>query len=229
MLTITFTHLPSTADLAETYIHANLYNTHFIITAKTQASGRGRKGNDWLSPPGGLWFNLVLHHTTTQKCFTLYTGYCVLKTLITLTNNDAFRIKWPNDIYLHNKKIAGIICSQFTQQGKISIGIGVNTNCTISGKAGAIKDLLHVEIDNQVYLNGIVSAVLQELVDFEKIGLPLFYHYYSQHDLLYNKHITIDTGENAYKGLYNGINKDGGLLLKTQHGIVDIYTGSVQY
>jgi len=227
MLTITFETLKTTADLAEQYIHDGLYSEHFLIIAKKQVNGRGRKGNNWLSPPGGLWFNLVLHHTTSQKCFTLYIGYCVLHTLITLTGEDAFRIKWPNDIYLYNKKIAGIICSQFTQHSKISIGIGINTNCEVSGNAGAIKDLLQIEIDNEVYLNGIVSAILLELDAYEKVGLPLFYDYYSQHDLLCGKQITIDSGESVYVGFYNGINNDGGLVLTTEQGVVDIYAGSV--
>jgi len=230
MITETHTTLTSTAELAEKYILENKYNEHFLIIAETQTHGRGRKGNAWHSSKGGLYFNLVINHLSTQKAFTLFIGYCILKTLNTLTKTDLFRIKWPNDIYLLDKKVCGLICSQFTQQNRTSIGIGINvgTPFMVSESYNNISNLLNIRIENQIYLDNIVSSIMENLETFEQTGLPLFYDYYHQHDFLKDKHITIDIGNQTHTGLYQGINPDGALLLKTNDdSIMTIYAGSV--
>jgi len=230
MKTETFSTLTSTAELAEKYILQNKYDDHFVILAESQESGRGRKDNFWHSPKGGLYINIVLNHLSTQKSFTLYIGYCILKTLHTLTQTDIFRIKWPNDIYLYDKKICGLICSQYTQHHRTSIGIGINTNSHTQASYGvhSIADILNIHLENCIYLDNIVSAVLNGLETFEQTGLPFFYDYYTQHDFLKNKYISVDIGSQIHTGYYQCINPDGALILKTNDNeILTIYSGSI--
>ena len=233
----TYQTLESTKDLSEKYILEKKYNDHFLIIAESQSQGKGRKGNDWLSPVGGLWFNLVLKFVSEQKSFTLFAGYCVLKSLIELFEIyfkssiiSDFKIKWPNDIYLFEKKICGLICSQYFQFGMTNIGIGINTNIRNMPelKYDSILNLLNKEIDNKIYLTKIINKIFENLPIYEAKGLSLFNDYYKEHDFLKNKQIKIISGIHAYDGLYQGIDTDGALLLKEKDETIrTIYSGSV--
>ena len=223
--------LNSTKSLAENYIKNQKYNDHFLIIADEQINGVGRNENLWTSPKGGLWFSLVLNHLSLQKSLTLFIGYCVLKSLNELTNSQLFQTKWPNDIYLYNKKIAGIICSQYPQFNMTSINIGINTNCSnkeLPETANSIKSALNITIDNELYLNTIISNIMSNLSQYESMGLPLFKDYYEKHDFLKNKYINIISGDKVHKGHYIDINNDGALLLKNDNDQIEtVYAGSV--
>jgi BirA family biotin operon repressor/biotin-[acetyl-CoA-carboxylase] ligase len=133
------------------------------------------------------------------------------------------QIKWPNDIYLQNHKICGLICSQHAQYHKTSIGIGIKTN--ILNDIPSILSLLNLKINNETYLNTITAQILDNLPAFEQQGLSLFHDFYTTHDYLIGKHIKIDNQQ----GLYAGINNDGAILLKTEDcQIKTIYSGSVE-
>ena len=223
--------LNSTKILAEDYIKDQKYNDHFLIIADEQKSGVGRNENIWASPKGGLWFSLALKYLSSQNSLTLYVGYCILKTLNELTNSQLFKIKWPNDIYLYNKKIAGIICSQHPQFNMTIINIGINTNCSNKGlpeTADSIKNALNITIDNELYLNTIISNIISNLSQYESMGLTLFKEYYEKHDFLKNKYINIISGDTELKGDYINIDSDGALIIKNDKGEhKTVYAGSV--
>ena len=268
----TYKSIDSTKDLAEKYIISKKYDDHFLIIAESQTQGKGRKGNDWYSPKGGLWFSLVLNYISQQKCFTLFIGYCVLKTLKDIlstphkkyVNNKSFleypdrdyrfveggeggeywsfKIKWPNDIYLNDNKICGIICSQHIQHNMTNIGIGINTNIPISVKEisdfpenpekyyTSIKSILNIEIDNHTYLSTILVNIFSFLPLFEKQGISLFYDDFQKFDFLKDRYIKIYSGNDFYEGLYQGIDLDGNLLLKNKEGqIINILSGTVVF
>ena len=260
--------MPSTKKLAEHYITNRIHKNNFVIVADCQTEGVGRKGNIWLSPKGGLWFSIGLQHISTQKCFPLYIGFCVLKAINDIIEenlpdynqiNIAAFLKWPNDIFLLNKKICGLICSQHSKFGMTNIGIGINTNLPphlcgqlsfpphlcgqpslpphlwggnkggdISNNIPSILNLLNLNIDNSVYLSTILNNILQQLPDFEHLGLFLFEDYYKKHDYLSNKYINIISGNEEYQGLYKGCDKDGALLLQEKNSnIKTVFSGSV--
>ena len=212
--------------LAEEYIHSAKYPEHFMIVADVQTHGRGRKADDWLSTLGGLWFNLVLNHITTQKSFTLFIGFCVAKALNDLTNNRNFKIKWPNDIYLNEIKVCGIICAQFESLHKTSIGIGIDTNN--NSAYPSIKQILGLNLNNQDYLNKIVDNIMTDLQSFEQFGVDIFSEYYQKHDYLDKKQITVISGNEIINGFYKGINENGGLLLKINDEEKVIYSGTIR-
>jgi len=231
-------------ELAEKYILEKRYEDGFVLIAEMQTKGRGRKGNNWVSPKGGLWFSIVLNHISQQKTFTLYVGHCILMALNELVNksvlhpliegeNGMFSIKWPNDIYFENKKVCGLICSQYAQHNKTLIGIGINTNVdNVPEDApehfGSISELLGVTIENNIYLDKIISNILDGLSDFEENGIAIFYDCYKRHDYLRDKMIRVTSGNEVFSGMYKGVDEDGGLVMEMRDGEDKrIYSGSV--
>jgi len=218
-----FALVTSTIDIAEKYIQGSKYPGHFLIVAEEQSESRGRNGSTWYSPRGGLWFSLVLHHLSMHKSFTLYIGCCVLRALIEVTKIPDFQIKWPNDIYLHNEKICGLICSRFIQHQKTHIGIGVNTNNEL--KSGfsplmikSIQKLLNITIDNKIYLATILEQIFSSLDEYETQGSSLFRDYYFDKDYLKGKKIQITSGMEIWSGWYQGLNQEGNLVLEDENG-----------
>jgi len=243
-------------SVAERYILEKKYMEEFVLVAGTQTKGRGRKGNDWVSPEGGLWFSYVMNHLSVQKGFTLYVGCCVVKGLVkSLEQGDGsgemgdwrFMIKWPNDVYLdvahpytppergkkEGKKVCGLICSQFSQHNKIIVGVGINSNITQMPidapiNSGSIQEILGVTIDNKNCLKYIMDNINDGLSEFEKHGVSVFYDFYRENDYLTGKKINVVSGNEEYCGLYAGVDEDGGLLLETEGGGVKrVYSGSV--
>ena len=220
-------------SLAEQYTIQNKYQDNFLIISEEQTHGRGRKGNNWVSPKGGLWFNLGLNHISKQKSFTLFIGYCILKTLNELVGEEIFKIKWPNDIYLFNKKVCGLICSQYPQYNKTLIGVGINTNIPYMpdeapANSDSIKNLLNVNIDNLNFLGILINELFYNLDSFEDKGFDFFAKYYNSNDFLKDKEISILSGNNQHNGKYCGVNNDGALLIKSFSGEdLVIYSGIV--
>ena len=111
----------------------NFYN-NVAILAKQQTKGRGRRKNIWVSKKGNLYLSIRLkrqikknHHLTTYMVSIIV--YDTLKKY--LSKNIKTFIKWPNDIYINNKKVAGILIEFLSVGNNITdviIGIGVNIN-----------------------------------------------------------------------------------------------------
>ncbi len=109
----------------------------FAVTAATQTAGLGRTGRSWQSPPGGLWLTVAwpaaqpLPH---YQALSLVVGLAAVRTLIDLTRLDC-QIKWPNDILLADRKLAGILCQ--AEPGAMSPGATAVSNGRANVRPGA--------------------------------------------------------------------------------------------
>ena len=108
------------------------------VVAKSQTSGEGRLGRSWASPVGGLYMSFVLRPPglSRPETVTLVAAVAVAEGIERATGLSA-NIRWPNDVMLNGRKIAGVIAeAQTTNQeiAEIVIGVGVNCNTPVSGK-----------------------------------------------------------------------------------------------
>jgi len=124
----------STNDLLRQMIRENDLPEGFVVQTDFQTDGKGQTGNSWESAKGeNLLFSMVLYpqniHPTEQFLLSQLVSLGLKKTLDQYV--DGITIKWPNDIYWNNKKIAGILIENVLQ-GKIIkhsiLGIGLNVN-----------------------------------------------------------------------------------------------------
>jgi BirA family biotin operon repressor/biotin-[acetyl-CoA-carboxylase] ligase len=91
-----------------------------LVTAAAQSAGRGRQGRQWSAPPGAaLLMSLVLRDA--HPLLPLAAAVAVARTV-----GDEARIKWPNDVQLSGRKVAGILAEGRPQEGWAVLGIGVN-------------------------------------------------------------------------------------------------------
>jgi BirA family biotin operon repressor/biotin-[acetyl-CoA-carboxylase] ligase len=94
-----------------------------VVVADTQTAGKGRLGKKWYSPEGGLWMSVLLQHC--NNCLLpLTAGVSICETF---QSYDILpRIKWPNDVLLNGKKIAGILTEIIDD--RVILGMGINLN-----------------------------------------------------------------------------------------------------
>lgn len=208
---IKFDEIKSTND----YMKENIekFENYDIVSAKNQTLGRGRKGNTWVSTEGMALFSFVLksEKKLSMKDYTklpLIAGISTLKALEKIEDNK-YKFKWTNDVYLENKKLCGILIEKV--EDDFVIGIGINVNNTIPE---VIKD---------------IAIALNRTYDIDKLILKVveeFYNYYEKfitgqwleilaeinyYNLLKGKEIKIRIGNEIHYGKALNIAEDGRL------------------
>ena len=228
-----FNKLGSTSSKVERLINSNAASGNFLCIAGEQSSGKGRGKNSWLSPAGGLWLTAALYGFNFQSNITIFTGICIHKTLSELfpSISNNLTIKWPNDIYLNNKKLCGILSSNLSGKKYHLIGIGINTNLIeldeiLAPNATSLQIELDRSVDNNEILTQFFNIYASALPNFVEGELDV--KYFNQHSLLKGLHIELDTDYDIFRGKVKGIDKSGALQIELKSGMIQpFYAGSV--
>jgi len=138
-------------------------------------------------------------------------------------------LKWPNDIYLNNKKLGGIlidIIAEANGSSRVIIGVGLNVNMkdtqleNVDKPWTFLEEIIHEKVDR----NGVVACLIQSIfkgIDlFEAKGIEPFLTHWKRYDLLESKHISVRQGAEILSGIGRGINPQGFLLLELSSGEV---------
>lgn len=140
------------------------------VVAREQTKGRGRSGRQWCSPPGGLWFTIVLYPGTpirTHALLSLISSLSIVDAIEYMTGLRA-HIKWPNDVYIGEKKVAGILVESDVVgeiMSKALVGIGVNLNIPLDSLPEELRDratTLLEEYGRKIDEREFLLAVLRE-------------------------------------------------------------------
>lgn len=146
-----------------------------IVISEEQDGGKGRLGRKWSSPKGGIWMSIILRPNITPihaHKITQIASVALIKTFKQF-NIDG-KIKWPNDVYVNEKKVSGILTEMKCDMDKISyiiVGIGINVNLDKEDFPSELKytaTSLKIET-NKIYNRSILISTL--LNNFEKIYL----------------------------------------------------------
>lgn len=202
-----------------------------LVVAEKQTSGRGRKGRSWFSPAGdGIYASLILRPAMSANQapgITLMTAVAVAETLLSLTQLPA-RIKWPNDILVNGKKIAGILTEISVKMDSIAyvvVGVGVNVNTPphrfpqeIKGKATSIL----VESGKPFPRADIIRAFLKcyethyEMLR-ESGFKPIIKRWKELTDVI-GQRVTVDVIGKQYCGKVIDVDDAGVLIVEDSHG-----------
>lgn len=144
-----------------------------IILAQEQGKGYGREKREWFSPKGGLYFTIVLPKIGIEdlQILTFLAAFSIAKIIKEKFNLEPF-IKIPNDVYINQKKVCGVLTENVIGQDvKFSImGIGLNTN--IEKFPNDLKDIatsLEIETGKKIDNNQILKEIIREIKENLKI------------------------------------------------------------
>ena len=120
-------------------------NDGTLIIAERQTSGKGRLGRKWISPKGGIWLSIILHPKFDISVITLFpiASALALSNAIEKTLNIKSELKWPNDITINGKKVAGMLVDASLESNKIEnmiLGVGINYNVDVKQIEKLLKD-----------------------------------------------------------------------------------------
>ena len=225
--------LNSTSKQATKLIEDQTGQGNFLIIANEQTGGIGRNQNHWSSPLGGIWMTAALYGLSVSSNLTIFTGISIHKALCELfpAIHENLKIKWPNDIYLKDKKLVGILASHNQAEKYHLLGIGLNSNVEnipeeISETAISLSQFLQQEIENEKLITKIFDNFASELPEFIEGNLDI--KYFNQHSLLEGKEILLDTDFDQFEGICKGINKSGAILIELKSGMIQpFYSGTI--
>ncbi|HEU6447091.1 MAG TPA: biotin--[acetyl-CoA-carboxylase] ligase [Verrucomicrobiae bacterium] len=209
-----------------------------VVFAESQTKGRGRLGRKWISPTRkGLWFSVLLRpnlrpQETTQLTVASATA---LRRAIVAETNLRPEIKWPNDILLDGKKVAGILTEMSAEVDKVRhviLGIGIDVNLDSSELPADLKKTatsLKIESGEKISRAELASAILRELdLDYARICAGKFSEVadeWEAHCATIGRNVTVHIGERAIRGRAEALDDDGALLLRTEHGHLERIIG----
>jgi BirA family transcriptional regulator, biotin operon repressor / biotin---[acetyl-CoA-carboxylase] ligase len=214
-----------------------------LVVAESQTGGRGRKGRNWFSPPGeGIYVSLVLRprfQPAEAPKMTLLTGVALAETFSHIIPSRV-TIKWPNDVLLGGKKIAGILIEISTDIDAIDymiVGVGVNVNTPPGRFPVELRERatsLAAEIGHAIPRAEILAAFLDRFERYyTPVGregfAPVIRRWRELSDMVGRRVRVHDFGR-SLEGTITGIDDDGVLLIKTADaGIQRVIAGDVEY
>jgi BirA family biotin operon repressor/biotin-[acetyl-CoA-carboxylase] ligase len=192
-----------------------------LVSAHEQTAGRGRQGRTWVAPPGrALLFSIVIREP--PRLLPLAAGVAVAEVAGEMAG-EAARVKWPNDVLVDGRKIAGILVEGRPAEGWAVLGIGLNV---------ALR-----EEDFPVELRGVAGTLGLEPSDVEDVLARLLSSLtrclsapdaavseaLRARDALAGRRVRWHGGE----GVADGIDEDGRLLVRVGGGAVALDAGEV--
>ncbi|MBC7415123.1 MAG: biotin--[acetyl-CoA-carboxylase] ligase [Herminiimonas sp.] len=209
-----------------------------LLVALAQTAGRGRAGRNWQSDADSLTFSLawpLRHAVTTLLGLPLAIGVAVADVLA--ARGVRVALKWPNDILLEGRKLAGILIettggNAVERQAWAVIGIGINLRKATAAD-DAIDTLLPASAalpatDRNVLLAELLDALMATLQQFEESGFaPSVARWNALHAHAGRQVDIVDQGRILHSGAALGVDASGRLLLDTGAQVVPIVAGDV--
>ena len=208
------------------------------VFAESQTKGRGRLGRKWVSPAKqGLWFSVLLRPPIRPIEATQLTvaAATALARAIQKQTNLSPDIKWPNDLLLHGRKVAGILTELSAEVDRVKhiiLGIGLDVNQTASDFPAEVRKIatsLKLECGRAIDRAELAAAVMQELDrDYARICAGEFAAVADEWEsrcTTLGQNVTIGVGERRVRGRAEALDDDGALLIRTEHGRLERIIG----
>jgi BirA family biotin operon repressor/biotin-[acetyl-CoA-carboxylase] ligase len=211
-----------------------------VFTAEKQSAGRGRSGRSWISHSGGLFFSMLERPKLTiadYTQFSLIAQIAVVRVISKVCGKKA-ALRWPNDVYIANRKIAGI-STEVSGEGDViswlTLGIGINVNNPVpSEKAANCAEIIGHNISRWQLLHDILDEIdnvkkmfyTEDIFLHENNALSAEWNTHSDKigakAVVFNpedktQHYSIDDpGQILAKGTFSGIDYMGKCILKNE-------------
>ena len=204
-----------------------------LCVTREQTQGKGQFGRHWESQrDNSILFSIRRNFPQESNLngLSLVVGLAIVKVLEQHCLVEGFKIKWPNDIYFENKKLAGVLLENQMQSGNQSVVIGVGINYSID-KAMIFEipwtDLAKITKtlpDIKLLTAKIINNILVMSEHFSVSGFDDFRSDWKRYDMLQGKKVKCsDLGE-SFEGEVIGLNTEGALKICTKNGVKELYS-----
>lgn len=206
----------------------------FLVLAERQTEGRGRRGRKWVSPfAENIYYSLVLRIEGGMRQLeglSLVVGLAVLQTLRESGIQNA-GLKWPNDLLVGQKKIAGILLELVGDPADVChvvLGIGINVNMQSADEVDQLWTSMKLESGRSFDRNTLVAFLgetLQSYLNRHKVGgFTAIQSEWEQNHLWQGRAVSLTAGANQIEGEVLGIDSQGALRLKVG-GVEKVFSG----
>lgn len=216
----------------------NKFSDNHLVIAEYQEAGRGRRGRNWQSPMAtNLYFSYGWKtELPVQQLggLSLVVGISIVEALERV-GFDGLKLKWPNDVRVQQKKLAGILIElNGDASGDLEVVIGVGLNVNMQNEQSEIDqdwtslaNLNGKPVLRQNVLLFLLQQLQNNLKKFEGKGFSSFQKTWNRYDEALNKSIMIKRPNDHIETIARGVDDNGALLVETEEGIESIYVGEV--
>lgn len=222
----------STNNLAKQYIQQfSGHSLPSLFVSDRQTAGRGRSGNSWWSPDGCLMFTLLIDSSqlptdaSRYPQLALVVGLAMCEMVNHILGDQVGQLKWPNDLYVQNRKLAGILIESLQsrpQQPAFAIGVGINVDidwrqapAKLREQAGCLSSFG----GRQIYRESVLVEFIQRIENHLQhwcIDADYWRDPWRQRSLLNGRIVTAQVGDELVIGRCEGIDEMGRLLLRDE-------------
>ena len=237
-----FDEIDSTQNFA-LQISNNKNESGAIIIAERQTYGKGRLNRKWYSPEGGIWLSVIIHpefQISDATIIPIAASLALCESIMKI-HKIKTNVKWPNDITIDGKKIAGMLVDTSIRGNKVEnmvLGIGINFAINIPQIEKRLKNtpnfygvtslfpqknkITKIELLVQFLLE--LEKVINDLTEGKKLEII---KNWSKHTDMFEKTISVNTGNGKISGIAKKIDLDGALIIKTGEKNRRIFVGDV--
>ena len=218
-------------------------NNGSIIVAAKQTGGRGRSGRKWVSPQGGIWISIILQPKFDISITTLFPIASSLALSIAIERIFSIKpeLKWPNDIMIKGKKVAGMLVDVSLESNKIEslvLGVGINFDVNVKQIEKSLKGTSNfygvASLRDQKHKIKPIQLVQTFLVELEKIYNALnskqtkkIISEWTKRSSTIGKNIELNTGDTKIKGKAIKIDDDGSLIVSKNNNTHKVIAGDI--
>jgi BirA family transcriptional regulator, biotin operon repressor / biotin---[acetyl-CoA-carboxylase] ligase len=232
--------LPSTNELAFRLATDGAEHGEVVITEQ-QTAGKGRRGRAWVSPPGlNLYFSAILRPELPPQRAPELTLVAAVALCEVLREADAdARIKWPNDVQIDGRKVAGILTELSAEPERVHfvvLGVGVNLNARaedfppeLADTATSLSRVLGQHV-NRAFFTSALWSRLEEWLDLHhEVGFEPVRQRWVELSGTLGQQVRVRTDRSELRGVAEDIDESGALLVRTPDGRLErVLAGDVE-
>lgn len=214
-----------------------------VVIAESQTKGKGRLGRNWYSPPHlNLYLSVILRPPLPPQKAPLITLMAAVATAEAIRHYSGLRplIKWPNDLLLNGRKMAGLLNEIQSETDRIHfviLGIGVNLNIdskTFPKEIGSMATSLKEETGGKVSRKAFLASLLKELEKWYALFLKedgaVILKSWRTWAQIKGRHIKMTSFGETIEGMAIDVDSEGALIIETRHGErKKVVAGDVEY
>ena len=221
----------------------DVVNNGVVIVAAKQTGGHGRSGRKWISPKGGIWISIILHPTFDISITTLFPIASALALSIAIEKTFSIQpeLKWPNDLTIKGKKVAGMLVDVSLESNKIEnlvLGVGINFDVNAKQIEKSLKGTPNfygvASLSDQKQNIKPIQLVQTFLIELEKIYKSLnakqtkkIISEWTVRSSTIGKNVELNTSDSKIKGKAIKIDDDGALVVSENNKNHRIIAGDI--